>query len=61
MYIHKYIYKSCPDKFPVGFKIWTSWGVAPLIFKITLEETVLSNMAPNFAVLEGIFDAKFQG
>ena len=28
--------KKSPDKFLVGLKIWTSWGVAPTIFKITL-------------------------
>ena len=25
-YTEIYIYKSCPDKFLVGFKFWSSWG-----------------------------------
>ena len=45
---YTYIYKKCPDKFLVGLKFWSSWGVTPTIFKITLEETVFSKMVPNF-------------
>ena len=33
--LYMYIYK-CPEKFLVGLKIWTSWGVAPTFFKINL-------------------------
>ena len=27
---------NCPHKSGMGFKFWSSWGVAPMIFKITL-------------------------
>ena len=51
-HINLYIYKKkCPDKFLVGLKIWTSWGVAPTIFKVTLEKTVFSKMILNITVL----------
>ena len=50
------MYKKYPDKFLVGLKIWSSWGVALTIFKITLLETVFSKMVPNFTVVEGILE-----
>ena len=35
--IEPYTYmKKCPDIFASGLKIWKSWEVAPIIFKITM-------------------------
>ena len=28
--------KKCPDIFASGLKIWKSWEVAPIIFKLTM-------------------------
>ena len=43
--------KICLLKFLVGFKFWSSRGVAPLIFKITIPRRLFSKMVPNFTVL----------
>ena len=45
----------------MGVKFWTSWGVAPTIFKITLLRWLFSKMVSNLTILEGIFKTKFQG
>ena len=45
----------------MGMKFETSWGVAPRIFKITLLDRVFEKMVSNLSILEGVFEAKFQG
>ena len=45
----------------MGMKFETSWGVAPRIFKITLLERVFEKMVSNLAILEVVFETKFQG
>ena len=56
MYMYTYIYsQKLSPTFLWVLKVWSSWEVAPTIFKITLEETVFSKMVPNFTILEGIF------
>ena len=45
----------------MGVKFWRSWGVSPGIFKNTIEERVFEKMVPNLTVLDGIFEAEFQG
>ena len=45
----------------MGVKFWTSWGVAPTIFKITLLRWLFSKMVSNLTILEGILETKFQG
>ena len=45
----------------MGMKFETSWGVAPRIFKNTLLERVFEKMVSNLSILEGVFEAKFQG
>ena len=52
-YTHIYLnIKKCSDKYPVGLQFWSSWGVAPTIFKITLDETVFSKIVSNIAFPE---------
>ena len=51
------MFKKCPAKYPVCLEIWTSWGVTPTIFKITIEETIFSKMVPNFTVIDDILEA----
>ena len=41
--------------------IWSSWGVAPTIFKIALLRWLFSQKASNLPAQEGIFETKFQG
>ena len=48
------------NNFLMGVKFWTSWGVAPTIFKITLLRWLFSKMVSNLTILEGIFETKFQ-
>ena len=45
----------------MGMKFDTSWGVTPRIFKITLLERVFEKIVFNLSILEGVFEAKFQG
>ena len=45
----------------MGMKFDTSWGVTPRIFKITLLERVFEKVVSNLSILEGVFEAKFQG
>ena len=47
------------NKFLMGVKFETSWGVAAKIFKNTLLERVFEKMVSNLSVLEGIFEAYF--
>ena len=49
------------NNFLMGMKFDTSWGVTPRIFKITLLERVFEKMVSNLSILEGVFEAKFQG
>ena len=49
------------NNFLMGVKFWSSWGVAPTIFKITLLQWFFSKMVSNLMILEGIFETKFQG
>ena len=51
--IYTYIQKkNCPDKYLVGFIFWSSWGVAPTIFKITLLRRHFSKMSLKVDFLE---------
>ena len=45
----------------MGVKFETSWGVDSRIFKNTLVERVFEKMVSNLSILEGVFEAKFQG
>ena len=45
----------------MGMKFDTSWGVTPRICKITLLERVFEKVVSNLSILEGVFEAKFQG
>ena len=49
------------NKFVRGVKFWTSWGVAPTIFKITQLLQLFSKIVSKLTVIEGIFETKFQG
>ena len=51
------------NKFLMGVKFWTSWGVAPTIFKITLLRWLFSKMVSNLWFLknlQGIFYIKLK-
>ena len=58
--VHIYKHNFVQNKFLLGLIFWRSWGVAPTIFKNTLEERVFEKMVSNLTVLEGIFEAEFQ-
>ena len=49
------------NNFLMGVKFETSWGVDSRIFKNTLVERVFEKMVSNLSILEGVFEAKFQG
>ena len=56
-YILVSLQKNCPHKFRMGFKFWSSWGVAPMIFKISLLNRLFPKMVPNFTDYLGILEA----
>ena len=77
IYIYRYQRKLCTttlihlslqqdivhNNFLMGVKFWTSWGVAPTIFKITLLRWLFSKMVSNlwfFENLHGIFHIKLK-
>ena len=49
------------NNFLMGMKFDTSWGVTTRIIKITLLERVFEKIVSNLSILEGVFEAKFQG